>query len=139
MQQIYKTKVKKLSGTDFKEVRAQAFVCYQKVKKRTRRRPYIRSAYFNKDKVFIDLFWQHLFDAKNWRDRIRRMKYFPAAIELLKNSKLVPKTKENPNKRFELLHRFAGMTPDNHFFVVQVKEDKRKSQKFLISVFPRKE
>ena len=35
-----------------------------------------------------------------------------------------------------MLHRFAGITADNHLFYVQIKEDKRKGQKWLISVFP---
>ncbi len=64
------------------------------------------------------------------------MKYFACAVELIQKSRFEPKTKENPNKQNELLHRFFGITADNELFCVQIKEDKKKDQKFLISVFP---
>lgn len=129
-------KTKKLSGTDFREVHGQALGFYKKLKKKTKRRSYIRSAYFNKEKVFLDVFWQHLFEKPNWRDRARRLKYYPAAIELIQKSKLEPTSKENPNNRSEILHRFAGATKDKDLFFVQIKEDKKTDQKYLISVFP---
>ena len=110
---IYKTKTDKLTGTDFHEVNQKASVLYQKIKRKSKRRPYVRSTYFNKDKVFLGLFWQHLFDKPNWRDRVRRLKYFPCAIELIKNTKFEPISKENPNKQAEILHRFAGATKAN--------------------------
>lgn len=136
--EIYKTKTKSFSGSDFREVRKKAYSLYLKIKRRTKRRPYLRSAYFNKDKIFIDLFWHHLFEKENWRDRMRRMKYFGCAVELVEKSHFEPKSKENPNKSGEILHRFSGVTGDNQVFYVQIKEDKRKNQKFLISVFPEK-
>lgn len=126
----------KFSGSDFSEVNRKAHGLYQKLKKRTKRRPYIRSAYFNKEKIFLDIFWHHLFEKSNWGDRIRRLKYFSCAIVLITQSRFEPRTKENPNKKSELLHRFAGVTKDHELFYVQIKEDKRSGQKFLISVFP---
>jgi len=134
--QVYKTKTKKFSGTQFHEVHGPAFGLYTEIKKKTKRRAYVRSAYFNKDKIFLDLFWHHLFEKSNWRDRVRRMKYFACAIELIQKSRFDPKTKENPNKQGEILHRFYGTTAENELFYVQIKEDKKKDQKFLISVFP---
>ncbi|MDP3244731.1 MAG: hypothetical protein Q8M83_03695 [bacterium] len=134
--QVYKTKVKKFSGSDFHEVHKKAFSFYVEIKKKSKRRAYLRSAYFSKDKIFLDLFWYHLFEKQNWRDRVRRMKYFGCAVELIKNSRFEPKSKENPNKLNEILHRFYGITADNELFCVQVKEDKKRGQKFLISVFP---
>jgi len=134
--QVYKTKIKKFSGTEFREVHRPAFGLYTKIKKKTKRRAYVRSAYFNMDKIFLDLFWYHLFEKSNWRDRVRRMKYFACAIELIQKSRFEPKTKENPNKQGEILHRFYGTTAENELFYVQIKEDKKKGQKFLISVFP---
>ncbi len=136
--QIYKTKATKFAGTDFREVHQQALSFYGIIKRKTKRRPYVRSAYFKKEKIFIDLFWHHLFEKSNWRDRIRRVKYFACGIDLIKQSRFAPKTKENPNKPSELLHRFYGMTPDNELFYVQIKEDKRTGQKFLLSIFPEK-
>lgn len=132
----YQTKIKKLSGTDFREVHEQALVVYSRIKRRTKRRPYVRSAYFNKDKIFLELFWLHLFDKANWRDRARRLKYFPSAIELIQNTRFDPISKENPNKRNEILHRFAGLTKDKELFFVQIKLEKRNGKKWLMSVFP---
>ena len=134
----YLTKTKKLGGTNFREVRRQAFSVYTKIKKRTKRRAYIRSAYFSKDKIFLQLYWQHLYDQRNWHDRMRRLKYFPCAIELIRNTRFEPTTKENPNRRSEILHRFSGITKDQDLFYVQIKEHKRTGQKFLISIFPAK-
>lgn len=134
--QIYKTRVYKFSGTDFHEVRQKAFGFYTEIKKKSKRRPYVRSAYFNKQKVFLGLFWQHLFDKENWQDRFRRLKYFGCAIELIQKSRFAPKSKEDPNKPSEILHRFYGSTADNEMFYVQIKENKCTGQKFFISVFP---
>jgi hypothetical protein len=48
--QIYRTKTKKFFGTKFREVHRPAFGLYTKIKKKTKRRTYVRSAYFNKGK-----------------------------------------------------------------------------------------
>lgn len=132
----YQTKSIKLSGTNFHEVRKKAFGLYQQEKKRTKRKPYVRSAYFKKDKIFLDLFWNHLYEKKNFGDLMRRMKFYPCALELIRHSNLEPTSKENPNRKSEILHRFAGITPDKEFFFVQIKENKRSGNKWLMSVFP---
>ncbi|MCX6763164.1 MAG: hypothetical protein NTZ97_00290 [Candidatus Moranbacteria bacterium] len=132
---IFQCKNKKLSGTDYHEVYLKAFAIYKKIKRKTKRRPYLRSTYFSKDKIFIDYFWDHLWQ-KNWRDRSRRMKFYPCAVELLEKSRYEPVSKQNPNKPTEILHRFAGMTKEKELFFVQVKEDKKNDQKFFLSVFP---
>lgn len=132
----YQTKVKRLTGTDHREVYKKAFGLYKQIKSKTKRRPHIRSAYFNKSKIFLETFWHHLREKKNFRDKVRRMKYFPCALELIRKSRFEPISKENPNKRSEILHRFAGITKDKELFFVQVKEDKRTGQKWLMSVFP---
>lgn len=64
------------------------------------------------------------------------MKYFHNAIELIQNSRFEPESKQNPNKPSEILHRFAGVTSEDDLFFVQIKEDKRSGEKFLISIFP---
>ena len=135
---LYQTKTKKLGGTDFHEVRNQAFLLYKKIKKKTKRRPYVRSAYFNKEKVFIDFYWQHLFDQGNWRDRMRRLHFFPCAIELIQKSRFKPQSIKNPKKQSETLYRFVGATKDSELFYVQIKENQHNGQKFLISTFPEK-
>lgn len=134
--QVHKIKAKKFAGTNFHEVHKRAFGLHAGIKKKSKRRTYIRSAYFNKDKIFLDLFWQHLFEKKNWRDRVRRMKYYGCALELIQNSHFKPSSTKDPNKSTEVLHRFYGLTADNELFCVQIKENLKKKQKFLISVFP---
>jgi len=96
----------------------------------------LRSAYFKKDKIFLHYYWEHLW-AQNWRDRVRRLKYYSCALDLIKNSKSDPISKENPNKKSEILHRFAGTTKDKELFFVQIKEDKRSGEKHFMSVFPK--
>lgn len=135
MEGIYKTKTKQLPGTRYTDIYDQAFGLYDKIKKATKRRPYVRSTYFKKQKVFIEIFRQHLYQ-KNWQDRARRMKLFPAGIELIKNSKIAPKSNDNPNNTNETLHRFTGQTSDGHLFYVQIKENKRNGEKSLTSIFP---
>jgi len=133
---FYQIKAGKLTGTGYREVHQKAFNIYKGLKRKTKRRPYIRSTYFNKDKVFLETFWSHLYEKENFKDKIRRMKYFPCAVELIQKSWVDPTSKENPNKRTEILHRFAGATKDQEIFFVQIKEDKKTGQKWLMSVFP---
>ncbi|HBB37202.1 MAG: hypothetical protein UX02_C0002G0409 [Candidatus Moranbacteria bacterium GW2011_GWC1_45_18] len=133
---VYQTKAKKLSGTDFQEVNRKAHEIYTQIKKKSKRRPYVRSAYFRKEKIFLELFWKHLYGKENWRDRMRRLKYFACVIELIQKSRFAPTSKKNPNKSKEMLHRFYGLTADNELFCIQIKEDVKNKQKFLISVFP---
>lgn len=132
----YQTKSAKLSGTNFHEVKKKALGLYQQEKRRTKRKPYIRSAYFKKSKIFLDLFWGHLYEKKNFADLMRRMKFYPCALELIRHSILEPTSKENPNKKSEILHRFAGITTEKELFFVQIKENKRSGHRWLISVFP---
>lgn len=134
--QIYRTKVKRLPGTHWRQVIEKAFGQYKIIKQKTKRRPYIRSTYFKKEKIFLELFWSHLHEKTNIGDKTRRLKYFPCAIELIENSSYEPTTKENPNRKDELLHRFMGSTPNDEVFYVQIKEERKSKQKWLISIFP---
>lgn len=131
----YQARIKKFPGTNNREVYKKAFNFYSAIKKRSKRRAYIRSAYFNKNKIFLSLFWQHLLD-KHHNERTRRPKYFPCAIELIRNSKFHPTSIENVDRKSEILHRFMGITPENEVFYVQIKENKNSGQKYLISIFP---
>lgn len=132
---VYKSKVSTLSGTSYNEINSRARSLYRTYTSRTKRQPYIRSAYFRKDKIFLGLFWRHLRD-KNWKDRSRRLKFLPCAFDLIKNSKQEPSSMQNPNKSGEIIHRFAGITKDGELFFVQIKEIKNTGRKYLISVFP---
>ena len=133
---IYQSKEVALSGSNFSEINKKAFRLYSDIKKRTKRRPYVRSAYFKKEKIFISLFWEHLHSKFNHRDKVRRVKYFACAIELIQKSRFDPESKENADRHSEMLHRFAGKSKDGQLFFVQIKEDKRSGKKSFISVFP---
>lgn len=133
---IFKTKVNKLPGTHWRQVSKKAFGIYSEIRKKSKRRPYIRSIYFAKQKIFLEIFWRHLHEKENIRDKTRRLKYFPCALDLLQHSRCTPTSKVNPNRHGEILHRFAGITPDGDNFFVQVKEERSSGEKWLMSVFP---
>ncbi len=135
MVKIYKTKVKRLAGTDYYEVYSKAKFLYKTISSRTKRRPYVRSAYFNKEKVFLDYFWHHI-GTKSQRDRLRRLKQYACAIDLIKNSKMEPNSKLNSDKPSEILHRFSGMNGSGDNFLVQITEDIKNEEKSFMSVFP---
>ncbi|MDX9913053.1 MAG: hypothetical protein RBS77_00540 [Candidatus Moranbacteria bacterium] len=130
----YQAKSKKIAGTSYGEVLRNAFRVYDEIKKKTKRRPYVRSAYFKKEKIFLDYFREHIFQ-KPPKERMKRLKYFKATVELIQYSKNAPASKENPHRRSEILHRFAGLTKEKELFFVQIKEDKKK-KKYLMSCFP---
>ncbi len=132
---VYKTHVMPFTGSNYREVKESASSFYKELKRKSKRRPYVRSAYFGRQKIFLELFWVHVLE-KNYWDQMRRMKLFACGVELIQKSHFEPSSKENPNKRGELLHRFAGITKTHEMFFVQIKEDKRTNQKWLMSVFP---
>lgn len=133
--EVYRTNKKKIRGTSFSEVNKTAEAIYKTIKSKTKRTPYIRSKYFKKEKVFLSLFWHHLFD-KREKDRVRRLKFYDCALDLIRNSNFDPETRENFQKKDELLHRFHGITKNSERFVVQIKENKRSKRKDLISIYP---
>ena len=131
----YQTNVKKLPGTNYSEVRKQAIIVFKKIKGKTKRRPYIKSKYFDKQKIFFDYFWKHLFE-KSLKERTKRLKYFPCAVDLIKNSQISPISKENIDNRNEIVHRFTGQTINKEIFFVQIKEQKKTGKKYFMSCFP---
>ena|SRR4030042_2994764 len=132
---VYQTKSKKISGTSYGEVFHGAFAIYDKIKKKTKRRPYVRSAYFKREKIFFDYFREHLFQ-KSAKERMKRLRFFGAAVELVKYSRISPVSKINPNKTSEIVHRFAGLTKEKELFYVQIKEDKKRKRNYFMSCFP---
>ncbi|MBU0731509.1 hypothetical protein KKC88_01345 [Patescibacteria group bacterium] len=133
--QIYQTKECKLSGSTYAEVKKQAFLLYFRIKRKSKRKTYVRSAYFKKEKIFLNLFWSHMFE-KNPRQRFNRLKYFPAAIDLIQNSRNHPSVKQNPNNKEEVFYRFFGYTQEKQLFCVQIKTNIHQRKKYLISCFP---
>ena len=134
--QTYRTRLNKIEGANWRIVSKKAMNSYKEIKQWSKRRPYVRSAYFSKQKIFLGLFWHHLHEKTNLKDKTRRLKYFPCAIDLIKNSRFEPTSKENPNRTNEILHRFTGITANNEIFIVQIKEVKSSGEKWLISIFP---
>jgi len=131
---IYQTKSNKIPSTSYREVHRKAMSEFNKIKALTKRQPHIRSAYFNKNKIFFTYFWKHL-NQKTPRVRLERLKLFTCGIELVKNSDCHPTSKENPAKKGEIVHRFYGKTARGIGFVVQIKESKRTGRKELMSMF----
>lgn len=131
----YHTKKYPLPGTSWNEVAPRARTLLRTIAHRTRRRPYIRSVYFNKQKIFFTYFWKHL-SQKPFPEQLRRLKYLPCGLELIERSRLAPLSRDDTERPNELWHRFAGITPNNHIFYVQIKEFKRTGKKELMSIFP---
>ena len=87
--QAYQAKSKKISGTNLAEVYRASERIYKEIARKTKRRPYIRSAYFKKEKIFFDYFWNHL-RQKVPKERFKRLKFFEASVELIKKSRNKP-------------------------------------------------
>ena len=88
----FKSKCDLLAGTDYQEVIHTARREYRAIQKRNpRRQPYIRSKYFNGDKVFINIFWNHLVQ-KRKGEQMKRAKLLACAIDLLRNTSTPPDT-----------------------------------------------
>lgn len=132
---VHQVKSSPYPGTAYDEVYPPARRHFNQIKAQTKRQPYVRSIYFSKEKVFIELFWVHL-NQKNRKERNKRLKYYGCGIELLRATRQTPITKRNPNKSNEQLHRFAGIAPNGDLFYIQIKENIRTKRKDLMSVFP---
>ena len=76
-----------------------------------------------------------LFILNQIKKRTKRIKYFSCAVDLIKNSKIAPTSKESANNKNEILHRFAGKTKNKEPFFVQIKEDKKNDKKYFMSCF----
>ena len=128
-----------IKGTSAKEVYKRARAYFNIIASKSKRRPYIKSKYFDGQKIFFTYFWEHLYQKVSWTDRRRRLRYFIAGIELIEKSTVKPAIKElNRNNKKEMLYRFIGRTQDKELFAVQIKERISTGQKFLMSLFPMK-
>lgn len=75
---------------------------------------------------------------KHPKERRKRLKFYKAALDLLRHSQIAPDTIFRTDDFNIMLHRFYGVTKDGVYFCVQVKEDKRTGRKDFMSVFDRK-
>ena len=131
------TKYPQLSGSSYSEVLKRARQEYNVIAHSTKRQPYVKSKYFSGEKVFLAVFWTHLMN-KNQKDRTKRLRFYKAALDLLRNSQINPDTITSTEDQRMLLYRFYGVTKDGAYFCVQVKEDIRTKRKDFMSVFDRK-
>ncbi len=134
---VYQCKNPRFPGTSYGELNKKAQEVFKLIKNKTKRKPYIKSKWFKGEKIFFDYFWIHI-QQKRMRVRVERLKLFLAAIEVLENSRIKPTIKIDPNNKSVRLYRFAGRSKDGVIFYVQVKEDLKRRQKFLMSCFPEK-
>jgi len=132
--QVFNSKHSRAKGTSVEELARKARRTFDAETKKSKRTPYVRSAYFNKEKIFINLFWSHL-SQKPRSERIRRLRFVDCAFDLMRNSRFAPTSKLNPNDPSEMLHRFAGVSKDGYLFFVQIKEDLKDGRKSFMSVF----
>jgi hypothetical protein len=130
----FQSKYGKLPGSSYAEVLKKARLIFREIEKQSKRSPYVRSRYFDRQKIFLSYFWSHL-EQKRLVEKTRRIKYYRCAIDLLKNTMIAPNTIKDTAQSGVLLHRFAGKTKDGDMFFVQVKEN-RNTGKFFMSVFP---
>ena len=125
-----------IAGSSYDEVVNVVRKEHKKIEKLTKRQPYVRSKYFNNDKIFVSIFWTHVMQ-KNRKVRTIRLKLYNAAIDLMRNSHCEPETIFQNDNLSVLLHRFYGVTKDGMEFCVQVKQNKKSGRKDFMSVFDR--
>lgn len=130
--QYYVCRARLIPARRYVDVWRVAWRIYKEIKAKTKRRPYVRSAYFNKAKIFFDYFWPHL-KVKHHFDR--RLRFFECSIELIQETKIKPGLEIENKYNQEKLHRFFGKA-EGELFAVQIKEDLKRKQRFLISIFP---
>lgn len=133
---VYPSKLSELPGTNPEELMKLARYEYHLIQKKTPRRvAYVRPKYFVKDKIFVNTFREHL-NQKSPKERVRRLKLYACAIDVLRNSADTPDTVYTNIDKDISLHRFYGQTKTGNHYDVQIKENKRTNRKDFMSVFP---
>ena len=133
--EIYQSQSKEIPGDSFKDVEKIAKTQFKLIKKKAKTIPFVRSVYFKKNKVFLNIFWSHLYE-KREVERRRRLRYFECAIDLIKNSRNMPLIFADGSNNNETLYRFSGRSKSGNIFYVQIKENNKSHRKDLISIFP---
>ncbi len=133
----YQSKYDLLPGSSYDEVVKVARKEFNTIRKITKRQPYVRSKYFRGNKIFVTVFWDHIMQ-KHLKERTRRLRFYRAAIDLIRNSMGDLETHIDTKQNGIYLHRFYGKTKSGIEFCVQIKEDRRSGRKDFMSVFSRK-
>jgi hypothetical protein len=132
LKKYYQSKYDPIRGSSDKEIFYEARKIFRKYDNK-RRLPYVRSRYFEKQKVFLSMFWRHL-NSKDPLERRRRIPFLLCAIDLIQNSPVGPVI-TNLDESKDVYYRFYGKTRSGNKFVVQVIKDK-KSNRYFMSCFP---
>jgi hypothetical protein len=132
----FQSRYETLRGANDKEVFYEARQVFRKYDNK-RRLPYVRSKYFNGQKVFLNMFYRHL-NEKSAAEHRRRIIFVRCAIDLIKNS-MVPPVPPGKNATFDGRKdehfRFQGMTKSGVKFAVQIACNKKNNHYFM-SCFP---
>jgi len=134
---IYISQLGQISGTSLKVANRRAHDYIHLLTNKTKRQPYIRSKYFKKDKIFFKYYWKHILQ-KHGKDRVRRLRLLPAAVDLLMHSQYPPQVEPYKDKG-SVYYRFMGRNTNKELFYVQVKEDIKTGEKNFVSAFPAKQ
>jgi hypothetical protein len=134
---VYKSRYGLLPGSKYEEVVHSARREFIVIRKLTKRQPYVKSKYFKTSKIFVTIFWDHL-DQKHRNERTKRLKFYKAAIDLLRNTTNTPEVIPRRTDPNILLYRFYGVTKEGVHFCVQIKEDMTSGRKDFMSVFDKK-
>jgi len=133
----FPVKSEKLWGYSDKQIVKKAQDYFKATVHRSKRQPYVRSAYFKKQKVFFTYFWKHIYQ-KSPKERRRRIQFFPCAVELIQKCRNKPESIINVSKKIEILYRFSGITKDKEIFFIQIKQNSKTGRYEFMSVFPQK-
>lgn len=132
---FYQCKAKCLTGHRYTDIMPLARVLFRELKRKTKRRPYVRSAYFEKDKIFFDFFWHHL-NTMLPSERAKRLRFFPCALELLQKSRNNPITFIDVQRPDVIKHMFQGKTADGYCFAVVIQQERKTGKKQLLTLYP---
>ncbi|MDR0980106.1 MAG: hypothetical protein LBM12_03090 [Candidatus Nomurabacteria bacterium] len=133
---FYQSKCSLLPGTSYDEVLLLARAAYKQFSTKTRRTPYLNAKYkgYKTPKIFLDLFWTHIFQKKP-RERFERLKLYSCALDTLRNTQTPPEAQKSFDKDIRL-YRIYGVSRNGKKFCVQIKEELKTGRKYFMSVFP---
>ncbi|MDR1300331.1 MAG: hypothetical protein LBK50_01340 [Candidatus Nomurabacteria bacterium] len=130
----FKIKTRPISGSNLKEVSKKMLREFHDIEQRTKRRPSVRCKAFENSKIFIGEYISHQ-NQKKRADRLRRLKFFPCAIDLIENT--TEKPTEKVLKSGEVLYRLYGIAGNGQKFIVQISKNQNTGNKRLMSSFPK--
>ena len=126
----FQSKYPKLYSTVYLRVYNQTKTYYESLIKNPRRKPHIKSKYFD-GKVFLDEFWTQILK-RNLADRHRRLTFYYCAIDLIQHSKYTPQIKMKSGKK---LYEFYGIAKNGEKFAVHIRRSPR-GESYFMSCFP---